>query len=107
MADLRRTEVYTLGGDVTAVSSITSIPSAGSLPFPSQRKAASRLEKQLLCLRPRSRFQMARHHSFRTDVSADGQRFLISVRQDQLPLTTNSTPTPITVVLNWTAALKR
>jgi len=41
------------------------------------------------------------------DVSADGQRFLISVRQDQLPPATNSTPTPITVVLNWTAALKQ
>jgi hypothetical protein len=41
------------------------------------------------------------------DVSADGQHFLISVRPDQLPATTNSTPTPITVVLNWTAALKR
>src|SRR5262249_47437872 len=39
------------------------------------------------------------------DVSADGQRFLISVRQDQLPPTTNATP--ITVVLNWTAALKQ
>jgi hypothetical protein len=36
------------------------------------------------------------------DVSTDGQHFLMAV-QDQLPPTTNSTP--ITVVLNWTAAL--
>jgi Tol biopolymer transport system component len=39
------------------------------------------------------------------DVSADGQRFLISAPRDQLAPTTNSSP--ITVVLNWSAALKR
>jgi Tol biopolymer transport system component len=39
------------------------------------------------------------------DVSADGQRFLISVPSG--PLAPAASSTPITVVLNWTAALKR
>jgi Tol biopolymer transport system component len=39
------------------------------------------------------------------DVSADGQRFLIAVPPDPLPPSTN--PSPITVVLNWTSALKK
>jgi hypothetical protein len=35
------------------------------------------------------------------DVSGDGQRFLIPVQVEE------SLPEPITVVLNWTADLKR
>jgi hypothetical protein len=34
------------------------------------------------------------------DVSTDGQRFLVNTF-------TETTPTPITVVLNWTAGLKK
>jgi hypothetical protein len=37
----------------------------------------------------------------RYDVSADGQRFLINARVE------NVTPTPITIVVNWTAGLKQ
>jgi Tol biopolymer transport system component len=39
----------------------------------------------------------------RYDVTPDGQRFLINV----MPQTTGAPPTPMTVVLNWTAALKK
>jgi len=35
------------------------------------------------------------------DVTADGQRFLVNARVEE------STDTPITVVLNWLAALKK
>ena len=40
---------------------------------------------------------------FRYDVTADGNRFLINTRA-QLE---EATSTPITVVLNWTAGLKK
>ena len=40
---------------------------------------------------------------FRYDVTADGKRFLINTRA-QLE---EATSTPITVVLNWTAGLKK
>jgi Tol biopolymer transport system component/predicted Ser/Thr protein kinase len=40
------------------------------------------------------------------DVTADGQRFLLSVPLGPASAAT-ATPTPITVVLNWTAALKK
>ena len=39
------------------------------------------------------------------DVSADGQRFLIARRDDPTNVTVANTP--ITVVLNWTAALRK
>ena len=38
-------------------------------------------------------------------VSADGQRFLVPRPENAAP--TDTAPTPITVVLNWTAALKK
>jgi hypothetical protein len=38
---------------------------------------------------------------YQYDVSADGQRFLIDTVPEQ------AAPTPITVVLNWTAGLKK
>jgi hypothetical protein len=35
------------------------------------------------------------------DVSADGQRFLVNTLMEQ------STPVPITLIVNWTAGLKK
>ena len=41
------------------------------------------------------------------DVSADGQRFLIPRRLDSTDVTGTLANTPITVVLNWTATLRK
>jgi dipeptidyl aminopeptidase/acylaminoacyl peptidase len=45
--------------------------------------------------------------SYRYDVTADGQRFLLNVPVTAVTSQTNSAPIPITAVVNWTAALKR
>ena len=49
---------------------------------------------------PVALFKIEAERSSYYEVTADGQRFLVNTRTDAQPL-------PITVVLNWTTALKR
>jgi len=49
---------------------------------------------------PTALFKVGAERSSHYDVTADGQRFLVNTRTDAQPL-------PITVLVNWTAQLKK
>ena len=52
-------------------------------------------------VRPLFKMSPAGAGIYKYDVSADGQRFLINMR------TLETAPAPVTVVLNWTAGLRK